>query len=188
VYLRKFRAYPRKRAVGCAYLSDKAENLKLVEIAPIEYQLKMPPGKNPRILRYRKVCFTNKCTQSLEEIVTDLSEKFAEESVMQHVSVVKISRNCISYQYGKYPMIIWEPLSGKIMVSKQTLKVFKEGVCQQQASIFMRYLKKFEYATFVRTSVTFNPERIGKTSEDVETTFRALMRLFQTHIVKHVLK
>ena len=148
------------------------KNLKLIEIEPVEYQYKLPGNRNPRILRYRGLSFSQNITQTILRRIISRTKMKKKASAQQNPD------RYIFYEYDRKPQIILDLLNRSIHVTEGTLKKHGMRACQQQASILLRLLKRYGYANFRRISVTANPYRIGRTSEDREITFQALKRLF----------
>lgn len=85
----------------------------------------------------------------------------------------------IEYQYGKEPkIIILQKHSNKVFTTKADFEKFGKSKCQQQASIFLRLLREYEFAKFKQVSATFNPYRIGRTYEERKMVFEAAHNLF----------
>jgi hypothetical protein len=172
-----------------------------VEIMPIEYcfvrQQKveatepMPDGttaligishirKNPRLQIYWGYTFSPNLTQEIfDRIVRDFENK----------DKIKIQNNpdrFIVYQFAGKPKIYLDKLTKRIYVTRGTLNHYSKQHCQQQASYVLRILKgtgkqretRPAYASFKRISVTCNPKRIGRTKEEREIYFEAVMDLF----------
>lgn len=186
------------------YLLDESENLTehalkldLIEIMPIEYhyrshlqrQIKLVHGhfqkiiyvrKNPRLQIYWNYTFSRHLTQAVfDGILKDFKQK----------DKVKVSNNLdrfITYQFVGKPQIYLDKLTGKIYVTRGTLNYYSKQHCQQQAGMIMRILRGTKrqreirpaYANFLRTSVTCNPDRIGRTKEERQIYFEAVMDLF----------
>ena len=178
-------------------MTEHALKLDLVEIMPIEYhyrshlqrQIKLVHGhfqkiiyvrKNPRLQIYWNYTFSRHLTQAIfDGILKDFKQK----------DKVKIQNNpdrFIVYQFVGKPQIHLDKLTRKVYVTKGTLKHYSKQHCQQQASYVLRILKGTKrqretrpaYADFKRISVTCNPDRIGRTREERQIYFEAVMDLF----------
>jgi hypothetical protein len=159
--------------------------IELVDVEPVEYHNARKDFRenpvfnshcrihNARIIRYRNLSFSPNLTQKDIEFVIEHTR------MKKRASVHNNPDRYLFYQYGdSKPLIILDMLERKICTTKGKLKEYGERICQQQASIVLRLLKKYKFANFKRVSVTANPWRIGRTKEDREITFKALNRLF----------
>jgi hypothetical protein len=159
---------------------------KLVEVMPIEYcprhrvfdrsRLKVRT-KNPRLQIYWGYSLLPNLTEEIVKvIISHLKHK-------KYISIEPQPDGSIVWCYsGKPPIYLSRP-EGKVFVSRGTLKRFGRKSCQQQASEVLRILKgtkkqPWHYASFKRISVTCDPERIGRTKEDRQIYFEAVMDLF----------
>lgn len=156
------------------------EDTELVEVMPIEYHFEVPKRRHPRLQIYWGYSFSRHLTQAIfNRILKDFRQK----------DKVKVSNNrdrFIVYQFAGKPQICLDGLTGKICVTKGTLNHYSKQHCQQQAAMIMRILRGTKrqrvirpgYANFVRISVTCNPQRIGRTKEERQIYFEAVMDLF----------
>lgn len=156
------------------------KDTELVEVMPIEYQFKVPKGRHPRLQIYWGYSFSRRLTQAIfNRILKDFRQK----------DKVKVSNNrdrFIVYQFASKPQICLDRLTGKICVTRGALNHYSRQHCQQQASFVLRILKGSKkdrgrrptYASFKRISVTCNPDRIGRTREERQIYFEAVMDLF----------
>jgi len=178
-------------------LANGIPKLYLVEVMPIEYRQaslqrkikKMPSGtpksinhvrKNPRLQIYWDYTFSSNLTQAIfNRIVKDFKQK-------TKITIQNNPDRFIVYQFTGKPKIYLDKLTKKIYVTRGTLNYYSRQHCQQQASYVLRILKGTKkqretrpaYASFKRTSVTCNPDRIGRTKEQREIYFKAVADLF----------
>lgn len=149
-------------------MATTSEDMNLIEIEPVEYQIKVGPRRNPRIIRYRKR------EPYLRKVTLEILKEIIDETPMQKkVNLKTYSSTKVAYKYGSKPELLFDLETYKIFVTPETFNQHGERSCQQQASILMRLLKKFYCIYFVRKSVTLNPNRIGKTPTDRKITYNA---------------
>jgi len=153
---------------------------ELVEIMPIEYHFKVPKNKHPRLQIYWDYSFSPNLTQAIfNRIIKDFKQK-------DKIKIQNNSDRFIVYQFARKPQIYLDKLTNKICVRRGTLNHYSKQHCQQQGSYVLRILKGTKkqretrpaYASFKRISVTCNPYRIGRTKEEREIYFEAVMDLF----------
>ena len=162
---------------------------ELVEIMPIEYcpeyrifdkRVGRIVTKNPRLQIYWGYSFSPNLTQAIfDRIVKDFKQK-------DKIKIQNNSDRFIAYQFAGKPQIYLDKLTNKIYVTRGTLNHYSKQHCQQQGSYVLRILKGTKkqretrpaYASFKRISVTCNPYRIGRTKEEREIYFEAVMDLF----------
>lgn len=150
------------------------------EIMPIEYHLKVPKKKNPRLQIYWDYSFSPNLSQNVMDWIVQHTRK------KKRVSV-QVLDELVLWHYPGKPQICLNKLTRKVFVSKKTLKQFGRKSCQQQASLVLRILKGTKkhpigLANFKRISATFNPYRIGKTAKEREITFQAAHDLFNDRL------
>ena len=167
----------------------KIPRTELVEIMPIEYSF-MPTyfskragrrkTKNPRLQIPWDYTFSQHLTQ---EIFNKLVANFEHKS---KIHIQSDSDRFIVYQYEGKPKIYLDKLTNKMLVTRGTMNHYSKQHCQQQASFILRILKGSKkdrlrrpaYASFKRISVTCDPYRIGRTKEERQIYFEAVMDLF----------
>lgn len=162
---------------------------KLVEVMPIEYthkrrfydrRLRRYVAKNPRLQISWGYTFSPNLTQ---EILNTLVANF------EHKDKINIQSNSdrfVIYHFERKPKIYLDKVANKMYVTRRTMKRYSRQHCQQQASLVLRILKGSEkdrrrrpaYANFKRISVTCNPKRIGRTREERQIYFEAVIDLF----------
>jgi hypothetical protein len=156
--------------------------IRLVEIMPIEYhkarlQLDRKKGKvlrkAPRLLIYWDFTVDPGLSQEkMEKMIHDVHMK-------KKAVVLENPDERIEYKYDREPNIIFlKKYPNKVFTTKAILDEYGEGKCQQQASIVMRMLRKYGYATFKQTSATFDPKRVGRTPEERKIVVKAMKNLF----------
>jgi|LSQX01.1.fsa_nt_gb hypothetical protein len=156
---------------------ENAIELKdLVEIEPIEYTY-ATRGRYPRparIIRYRDVNM-----DFLYTITDDIINRAIHHPKLKQKLEITRKGNYIFYEYANRPQIIIDLTAKKFYVTRKTLEQYKERVCQQQASIVMRFfLQANGLAFFRRLQVKWDTHVVGKTPEDRKITIRALRYLF----------
>jgi hypothetical protein len=136
--------------------------------------------KNRRLQIYWDYSFSPNLTQAIfDRTVKDFKQK-------DKIKIQNNSDRFIVYQFARKPQIYLDKLTRKIYVTRGTLNHYSKQHCQQQASYVLRILKGTKkqretrpaYAGFKRISVTCDPNRIGRTKEEREIYFEAVMDLF----------
>jgi hypothetical protein len=145
---------------------------KFVKITPIRYD---NHGKYPRIVVYRHVKISKHLTQGImDKIVQQLKTK-------QKITAIMNPDNFIFVQYGTAPMIIFSLDDNQVLTTQTVINHYGMRRVQQQATIILRWLKKFGYAKF--KGVTISAYRLGKTIDDVKEIVEAYGRLWNKTII-----
>jgi hypothetical protein len=168
--------------------------MKLVSIMPIEFHQRTRQRhrngrlvwKNPRLLVYWDFRIDPNLTKKELDMLIKASH-------LQRNAVTQSVSHFLTYRYGKEPILVLDRnRPTKIFTTRDSLNVYEEGKCMQQASILLRMLRgsrrqqearpprglKPSYAHFTAVSVTFNPSRIGRTPEERDIIHRAECYLF----------
>lgn len=167
--------------MGNVRLSDV--KTRLVEIMPIEFRKghwefnkrrHKDVWKNPRLLVYWDFKIDPMPTKKdIEKII------ISKRNLKKTAVAVENADGSIEYRYGKEPkIIILQKHPDKVFTTKADFEEFGKSKCQQQASIFLRLLREYEFAKFKQVSATFNPYRIGRTYEERKMVFEAAHNLF----------
>ena len=154
-------------------MAEEMEQFRWAEIEPIEYQIRKEKGRNPRIIRYRNLSFSLHLTQEIMNRIIKATK------MKKNAVALNSGDQFVIYQYEGKPPVILDLLNQRVSTTKKALRQFGMRVCQQQASIVMRLLKKHGYAKFRRISVTVNTYRIGKNREDRKLTYKAIEDLLK---------
>jgi hypothetical protein len=149
---------------------------EFVKIKPIEFQL-MTSKKNkkknrhPRIIRYKQISISPNFDQCCVDRV--IRETKMEKRAVSEDSIDQL----IFYQYEGRPLIGIDLVEHGFYTKRETIDKYGVDKCQQQATIVLKLLKRYGYATFKRVGFTANTERLGETRAEREETYQMVERL-----------
>ena len=141
----------------------------LVELIPIEFELRRGKTQNPRIRRYFDIRFADALSpERIEWILTRLKSK-------KRIKTEFIANRYILWHYGTTkPPLLLDLLERNLKTSLEVIHKYGEIRCMHQASIIMRILRRFELVSYRRTTFTLNFNRIGRTERERSITYRGI--------------
>lgn len=144
---------------------------KLVKIEPIEFQLRTAEkGKHPRVIFYKNIQFSHRLDQ-------DTLNKVTHHLDTQEEIETGVSESFLTWYYSGRPEIWIDTINNELFAFPSIFAHSDYGYCQQQATILLKVLKKFHLARYRTCSITYNPDKMGRTSEELEEALEAIRYL-----------
>jgi hypothetical protein len=142
---------------------------ELVKITPIEFQLRTAEkGKHPRIIVYRNIQFSRRLDQ-------DILNKVTHHLVTQEKIETGVSESFLTWYYFGKPEMWIDTINNELLaIPSIGFRFANYEYCQQQATILLKVLKKFYLARYRTCSITYNPDKMGRTSEELEESLKVI--------------
>lgn len=141
----------------------------IIEIIPVEFELRRGRGQNPRIRRYFNIQYADEI--SLDRILW-ISKAI---KTRRKIRVELVDNRYILWCYlGGKPSIFFDLLERNLKTTRDDLNGHGLSSCMHQASIFLRILQRFELASFTRITFTINFNRLGQTKNERDITYNAI--------------